>query len=72
MNRFRLDDLHPHIYRTRDFGQTWQEIVTGLADNAPVNVVREDPVRKNLLFAGTETSVYVSFDAGDSLAAVCS
>ncbi|HEY1423249.1 MAG TPA: hypothetical protein VGF20_07345 [Candidatus Acidoferrum sp.] len=65
VNRFRLDDLHPHIYRTRDFGKTWQEIVTGLADNAPVNVVREDPVRKNLLFAGTETTVYVSFDAGD-------
>jgi photosystem II stability/assembly factor-like uncharacterized protein len=65
VNRFRLDDLHPHIYRTRDFGKTWQEIVAGLAVNAPVNVVREDPVRKGLLFAGTETSVYVSFDDGD-------
>jgi hypothetical protein len=65
VNRFRLDDLRPHIYRTRDFGKTWQEIVAGLAANAPVNVVREDPVRKGLLFAGTETSVYVSFDAGD-------
>src|SRR5207248_11341275 len=48
-----------------DFGKTWHEIVTGLADNAPVNGVREDPVRKGLLFAGTETTVYVSFDAGD-------
>jgi len=65
VNRFRLDDLKPHIYRTRDFGKTWQEIVTGLADNAPVNVVRVDPVRKGLLFAGTETSVYVSFNDGD-------
>jgi len=65
VNRFRLDDVHPHIYRTRDFGKTWQEIVAGLADNAPVNVVREDPVRKGLLFAGTETSVYVSLDDGD-------
>ena len=65
VNRFRLDDLRPHIYRTRDFGKSWQEIVSGMADNAPVNVVREDPLRKNLLFAGTETSVYVSFDAGD-------
>jgi photosystem II stability/assembly factor-like uncharacterized protein len=65
VNRFRLDDLKPHIYRTRDFGKTWKEIVAGLADNAPVNVVREDPVRKGLLFAGTETSVYVSFDDGD-------
>jgi photosystem II stability/assembly factor-like uncharacterized protein len=65
VNRFRLDDLRPHIYRSRDFGKTWQEIVNGLAENAPVNVVREDPVRKGLLFAGTESSVYVSFDAGD-------
>jgi photosystem II stability/assembly factor-like uncharacterized protein len=65
VNRFRLDDLKPHIYRTRDFGKTWKKIVAGIADNAPVNVVREDPVRKGLLFAGTETSVYVSFDDGD-------
>ncbi len=65
VNRFRLDDLKPHIYRTRDFGKTWKEIVAGIADNAPVNVVREDPVRKGLLFAGTETSVYLSFDDGD-------
>jgi photosystem II stability/assembly factor-like uncharacterized protein len=65
VNRFRLDDLKPHIYRTRDFGKTWQEIVAGLPVNAPVNVVREDPGRKGLLFAGTETSVFVSFDAGD-------
>jgi len=65
VNRFRLDDLKPHIYRTNDFGKSWKEIVAGIADNAPVNVVREDPVRKGLLFAGTETSVYVSFDFGD-------
>jgi photosystem II stability/assembly factor-like uncharacterized protein len=65
VNCFRLDDLRPHIYRTHDFGRTWQEIVTGIADSAPVNVVREDPVKKGLLFAGTETSVYVSFDDGD-------
>jgi len=64
VNRFRLDDLHPHIYRTRDFGKTWQEIIAGLPDNAAVNVVREDPVRKGLLFAGTETTVFVSFDTG--------
>jgi BNR/Asp-box repeat. len=65
VNRFRLDDLRPHIYRTRDFGKSWQEIVAGLPDNAPVNVVREDPVRKGLLFAGTETGVFVSFEEGD-------
>ena len=66
VNTFRLDDLRPHIYRTRDFGSTWQEIVTGLLPNAPTDVVREDPLRKGLLFAGTETSVYVSFNDGDS------
>ena len=66
VNTFRLDDLHPHIFRTRDFGTTWQEIVSGLPDNAPTQVVREDQVRKGLLFAGTETSVYVSFNDGDS------
>jgi photosystem II stability/assembly factor-like uncharacterized protein len=66
INRFRLDDLKPHIYRTRDFGATWQEIVAALPDNAPVNVVREDPLRKGLLFAGSETSVFVSFNEGDS------
>ena len=66
INRFRLDDLKPHIYRTRDFGASWREIITGLPDNAPINAVREDPSRKGLLFAGSETSVYVSFNDGDS------
>src|SRR5580700_4243469 len=50
INRFRLDDLKPHIYRTHDGGQTWKEIVGGLPD-APINTVREDPIRKGLLFA---------------------
>ncbi|MEQ1474055.1 MAG: glycoside hydrolase, partial [Candidatus Acidiferrum sp.] len=66
INSFRLDDLHPHIYRTRDFGKTWQEINKGLPENAATNVVREDPVRRGLLYAGTETSVYVSFNDGDN------
>jgi photosystem II stability/assembly factor-like uncharacterized protein len=66
INALRLDDLKPHIYRTRDYGATWQEISMGLADGAPVNVVREDPLRKGLLFAGSETSVYVSFSDGDT------
>jgi photosystem II stability/assembly factor-like uncharacterized protein len=66
VNRFRLDDLKPHIYRTRNFGASWQEIVAGLTENAPINAVREDPARKGLLFAGSETSVYVSFNDGDS------
>ncbi|MVM37416.1 glycoside hydrolase [Spirosoma sp. HMF3257] len=64
VNRIRCDDMHPHIYRTHDGGKTWKEIVTGLP-NDPINTVREDPVRKGLLFAGSETAVYVSFDDGD-------
>ncbi|MBK8490610.1 MAG: glycoside hydrolase [Saprospirales bacterium] len=65
INRIRLDDLRPLILRTHDGGQTWQEITTGLPDNDPINTVREDPVRKGLLFAGGERAVYVSFDDGD-------
>ncbi|MBZ5614830.1 MAG: glycoside hydrolase [Acidobacteriia bacterium] len=65
VNRFRLDDLHPYIYRTHDGGKSWQKIVTGLPENEPVNTVREDPERKGLLFAGTERTVYVSWDDGD-------
>jgi len=65
VNRFRLDNLHPYIYRTHDSGKTWQKIVNGIPDNEPANTVREDPERKGLLFAGTERTVYVSFDDGD-------
>jgi hypothetical protein len=65
VSRFRIDDVKPYIYRTHDSGKTWQLITAGLPDNAPVDTVREDPVRKGLLFAGTETSVWVSFDDGD-------
>ncbi len=66
VNRIRLDDMRPHIYRTHDGGATWQEIVKGLPDMGPVNAVREDPTRKGLLFAGTERAVYVSFDDGSN------
>ena len=65
VNRIRLDDLHPHIYRTHDGGQTWKETVSGLPEDGPVNAVREDPVRKGLLYAGTERATYVSFDDGN-------
>jgi photosystem II stability/assembly factor-like uncharacterized protein len=65
VNSFRLDDLHPYIYRTHDGGKSWQKIVNGIAEDEPVNTVREDPERKGLLFAGTERTVYVSFDDGD-------
>ena len=65
VSRFRINDLKPYIYRTHDGGKSWQLITTGIPDNAPADTVREDPVRKGLLFAGTETGVYVSFDDGD-------
>jgi hypothetical protein len=65
INTFRLDDLRPHIYRTRDGGKTWTHITNGIPDGAIVNTVKEDPKRKGLLFAGTENEVYVSFDDGD-------
>ncbi len=65
INTLRLDDLRPHILRTHDSGKTWTEIVNGIPDNENVNAVREDTVRKGLLFAATERAVYVSFDDGD-------
>ena len=65
VSRFRIDDLRPYVYRTHDGGKTWKLITGGLPADAPADTVREDPVRKGLLFAGTETSVLVSFDDGD-------
>ena len=65
VNRIRLDDLRPHLYRTHDGGKSWKEIVRGLPDNAPVNCVREDPYRKGLLFAGSEKAVFVSLNDGE-------
>ena len=64
VNRIRLDDMKPHIYKTTDGGKSWKEIVNGLP-NDPINVVKEDPVKKGLLFAGSERAVYVSFDDGE-------
>ena len=64
VNRIRCDDMRPHIYKTNDGGKTWKAIVNGLP-NDPINVVREDPIRKGLLFAGSEKAVYVSFDDGE-------
>jgi hypothetical protein len=65
INTLRLDDLRPHILRTRDGGKSWTEIVNGILANENVNAVREDPVRRGLLFAGTERAVYISFDDGE-------
>jgi photosystem II stability/assembly factor-like uncharacterized protein len=66
VNTIRLDDMRPHIYRTHDGGKSWSEIVKGIPGGQTVNVVREDPQRKGLLFAGTERAVYVSLDDGDN------
>jgi photosystem II stability/assembly factor-like uncharacterized protein len=65
VSRFRINDEHPYIYRTHDGGKNWKLITNGLPDFGPVDTVREDPVRKGLLFAGTENSVWLSFDDGD-------
>jgi photosystem II stability/assembly factor-like uncharacterized protein len=65
VSRFRIDDLRPYVYRTHDGGRTWQAISHGLPQDAPVNTVREDTMRKGLLFTGTETGVWISFDDGD-------
>jgi hypothetical protein len=60
-----LEDHAPYIFRTHDFGQTWTKTVTGIPDNDYVHVVREDPVRKGLLYAGTQHGFYISYDDGD-------
>jgi photosystem II stability/assembly factor-like uncharacterized protein len=65
VNRIRCDDMTPHIYKTNDGGVTWKKIINGLP-NEPINTVREDAVRKGLLFAGSENAVYFSLDAGEN------
>ena len=60
-----LADFSPYLYRTRDFGQTWTKIVNGIAANDYTHVIREDPTRRGLLYAGTEHGFYLSFDDGD-------
>lgn len=65
VDRHRLDDQAPYLYRTRDYGKTWQAITTGIAGTSFLNAIREDTKRQGLLFAGTELGAYVSFDDGD-------
>jgi photosystem II stability/assembly factor-like uncharacterized protein len=65
INTFRLDDLRPHILRTRDGGKSWSQITSGIPDGGVVNAIREDPKTRGLLFAGTEQAVFLSFDDGD-------
>jgi hypothetical protein len=62
--RYKLDDFHPYLYKTTDYGATWTRITDGIADNDFTRAIREDPERRGLLFAGTETGVQVSFDDG--------
>jgi photosystem II stability/assembly factor-like uncharacterized protein len=64
LDRHKFDDFTPCIYKTSDFGKTWTKIVNGMATNTFVRAVREDHSRRGLLFAGTETGVWVSFDDG--------
>ncbi len=66
VDRHRLDDIVPYVYRTRDFGKTWIRINAGMPIGAYVRSVREDPIKKGLLFAGTELGVYFSINDGDS------
>ena len=64
--RYKLDDTHPYLYRTNDYGQTWQTITRGIPDTEFTRVIREDPARRGLLYTGTETGLYVSFDEGET------
>ncbi len=65
IDRHRLDDWAPYIYRTRDGGAHWTRITDGIPDGLAVDVVREDPQNPSVLYAGTERGIFVSFDAGD-------
>jgi photosystem II stability/assembly factor-like uncharacterized protein len=64
VERHKNDDLRPYIYRTSDYGKTWTKITAGIPDGGYVHAVRQDPKNKNVLYAGTELGVYVSFDDG--------
>jgi hypothetical protein len=68
VDRHRLEDLQPHLYRTKDYGKTWQRVLNGIPEGSFLNCVREDPKVAGLLYACTEKGVYVSFDDGDNWA----
>jgi photosystem II stability/assembly factor-like uncharacterized protein len=61
---YRLDDFRPFLYKTTDFGKTWTKITNGIPETTFTRVIREDPGKRGLLFAGTETGMYISFDDG--------
>ena len=62
---YKADDFHPYLYKTTDYGKTWTKMVNGIPENHFTRVVREDPNRRGLLYAGTEFGIYVSYDSGD-------
>jgi len=62
---YKWDDNKPYLYRTSDYGKTWKKITTGIPDTTFTRVIREDPNKRGLLYAGTETGMYVSFDNGE-------
>jgi photosystem II stability/assembly factor-like uncharacterized protein len=64
IDRHKLDDYRPYAFKTTDYGKSWTKITTGLPESSYLHVVREDPKRKGLLFAGTENGIYASFDDG--------
>ncbi len=64
--RYKLDDTRPYLYKTNDYGRTWSKITSGIPDHEFTRVIREDPARRGLLYAGTETGLYLSFDDGAS------
>jgi len=66
VDRHQLQDFEPYIYRTRDMGKTWQKITRGLPAGVYVHVIKEDPLRRGLLVAGTERGLHISFDDGDN------
>ncbi|MDB4874782.1 MAG: repeat-containing glycosyl hydrolase [Gemmatimonadetes bacterium] len=63
-NRYQLDDFKPYLFRTTDYGKSWRQITSGIPEGAYTRTIREDPVRRGLLYAGTETGVYFSTDDG--------
>lgn len=65
-NRYKLDDLSPYLFKTTNYGRSWTRITDGIADDDFTRVIRHDPVRPGLLYAGTETGLYLSFDDGAS------
>ena len=65
VNAYKFNDFTPHVFKTTNYGRNWSRLVEGIPDEAFVRVVREDPGRKDLLYAGTETGMYVSFNGGE-------